>query len=91
MINTTQILQQIRFRGGRYTGGYTDDSVAQQSGGGSGSASYDISILLRQILNAINKSNEHLVKIAAKELSVNVRSIRDGIKRVEMLERNASR
>ena len=91
MINTTQILQQIRFRGGRYTGGYSDDSVAQQSGGGSGSASYDISILLRQILNAINKSNEHLVKIAAKELSVNVRSIRDGIKRVEMLERNASR
>lgn len=91
MINTTQILQQIRFRGGRYTGGYTDDSVAQQSGGGSGSSSYDISILLRQILNAINKSNEHLVKIAAKELSVNVRSIRDGIKRVEMLERNASR
>ena len=91
MINTTQILQQIRFRGGRYTGGYTDNSVAQQSGGGSGSASYDISILLRQILNAINKSNEHLVKIAAKELSVNVRSIRDGIKRVEMLERNASR
>lgn len=89
MINTTQILQQIRFRGGRYTGGYSDDSVAQQSGGGS--ASYDISILLRQILNAINKSNEHLVKIAAKELSVNVRSIRDGIKRVEMLERNASR
>lgn len=91
MINTTQILQQIRFRGGRYTGGYTDDSVAQQSGGGAGSSSYDISILLRQILNAINKSNEHLVKIAAKELSVNVRSIRDGIKRVEMLERNASR
>ena len=91
MINTTQILQQIRFRGGRYTGGYSDDSVAQQSGGGSGSASYDISILLRQVLNAINKSNEHLVKIAAKELSVNVRSIRDGIKRVEMLERNASR
>lgn len=91
MINTTQILQQIRFRGGRYTGGYSDDSVAQQSGGGSGSASYDISILLRQILNAINKSNEHLVKIATKELSVNVRSIRDGIKRVEMLERNASR
>lgn len=91
MINTTQILQQIRFRGGRYTGGYSDDSVAQQSGRGSGSSSYDISILLRQILNAINKSNEHLVKIAAKELSVNVRSIRDGIKRVEMLERNASR
>lgn len=91
MINTTQILQQIRYKGGRYTGGYTDDGSNPLPGGGTGSSSYDITTLLQQILAALRKSNEHLTRIAAKDLSVNVRSIRDGIKRVEMLERNASR
>lgn len=91
MINTTQILQQIKYKGGRYTGGYTDDGSNPLSGGGTGSSSYDITTLLQLILAALRKSNEHLTRIAAKDLSVNVRSIRDGIKRVEMLERNASR
>lgn len=91
MINTTQILQQIRYKGGRYTGGYTDDGSNPLPGGGTGSSSYDITTLLQLILAALRKSNEHLTRIAAKDLSVNVRSIRDGIKRVEMLERNASR
>lgn len=90
MINTTQILQQIRYKGGRYTGGYTDDGSNPLPGGGTGSSSYDITTLLQLILAALRKSNEHLTRIAAKDLSVNVRSIRDGIKRVEMLERNAS-
>lgn len=91
MINTTQILQQIRYKGGRYTGGYTDDGSNPLPGGETGSSSYDITTLLQLILAALRKSNEHLTRIAAKDLSVNVRSIRDGIKRVEMLERNASR
>lgn len=91
MINTTQILQQIKYKGGRYTGGYTDDGSNPLPGGGTGSSSYDITTLLQLILAALRKSNEHLTRIAAKDLSVNVRSIRDGIKRVEMLERNASR
>lgn len=91
MINTTQILQQIRYKGGRYTGGYTDDGSNPLPGGGTGSSSYDNTTLLQLILAALRKSNEHLTQIAAKDLSVNVRSIRDGIKRVEMLERNASR
>lgn len=91
MINTTQILQQIRYKGGRYTGGYTDDGSNPLPGGGTGSSSYDITTLLQLILAALRKSNEHLTRIAAKDLSVNVRSIRDGIKRLEMLERNASR
>lgn len=91
MINTTQILQQIRYKGGRYTGGYTDDGSNPLPGGGTGSSSYDNTTLLQLILAALRKSNEHLTRIAAKDLSVNVRSIRDGIKRVEMLERNASR
>lgn len=91
MINTAQILQQIRYKGGRYTGGYTDDGSNPLPGGGTGSSSYDITTLLQLILAALRKSNEHLTRIAAKDLSVNVRSIRDGIRRVEMLERNASR
>lgn len=91
MINTTQILQQIKYKGGRYTGGYTDDGSNPLPGGGTGSSSYDITTLLQLILAALRKSNEHLTRIAAKDLSVNVRSIRDGIKKVEMLERNASR
>lgn len=91
MINTTQILQQVRIRSGRYNGGYTSDSSNQLPVDDNGTSSYDIRVLLNLILAELRNSNKYLGTISAKELTVNVRAIRDGLKRVDMLEKNASR
>lgn len=90
MINTTQILQQVRMRNGKYNGGYTTDSATQVESF-SGASSYDIKVLIQLILAELRISNKHLSNIATKEMTVSVRTIRDGIKRLEMLEKNASR
>lgn len=90
MINTTQILQQVRMRNGKYNGGYTTDSATQVESI-SGASSYDIKVLIQLILAELRISNKHLNNIATKEMTVSVRTIRDGIKRLEMLEKNASR
>lgn len=89
MINTTQILEQVRTKSGRYSGGYTSDSSV--SGNQSNYSSGDVHSMLNVIIQLLRKSNENLSAIAAKKLTVDVRSVRDGIKRVEALERNASR
>ncbi|MCF2592873.1 phage tail tape measure protein [Bacteroides caecigallinarum] len=89
MINTTQILEQVRTKSGRYSGGYTSDSSV--SGSQSNYSSGDVHSMLNVIIQLLRKSNENLSAIAAKKLTVDVRSVRDGIKRVEALERNASR
>lgn len=90
MINTTQILQQVRMKNGKYNGGYTTDSATQVESI-SGASSYDIKVLIQLILAELRISNKHLSNIATKEMTVSVRTIRDGIKRLEMLEKNASR
>lgn len=90
MINTTQILQQVRMRNGKYNGGYTTDSATQVESI-TGASSYDIKVLIQLILAELRISNKHLSNIATKEMTVSVRTIRDGIKRLEMLEKNASR
>lgn len=89
MINTTQILEQVRTKSGRYSGGYTSDSSV--SGSQSNYSSGDVHSMLNVIIQLLRKSNENLSAIAAKKLTVDVRSVRDGIKRIETLERNASR
>lgn len=89
MINTTQILEQVRTKSGRYSGGYTSDSSV--SGSQSNYSSGDVHSMLNVIIQLLRKSNDNLSAIAAKKLTVDVRSVRDGIKRVEALERNASR
>lgn len=87
MINTTQILEQVRTRTGRYDGGFTDP--ASPSDSPSGAVSMDA--LLRLILETLRTGNTHLQTIAGKELMVDVRAVRDGIRRVDRLEANASR
>lgn len=91
MLNTTQILQQVRIRSGRYSGGYTDDTTNSLPVDNGGFSSSEILAWIKIIAKELQKSNVHLSAIAAKELTVNVRSVRDGIKRMEMLEKNASR
>lgn len=87
MINTTQILEQVRTRTGRYDGGFTEP--ASPSDSPSGAVSMDA--LLRLILETLRTGNTHLQTIAGKELMVDVRAVRDGIRRVDRLEANASR
>lgn len=87
MINTTQILEQVRTRTGRYDGGFTDP--ASPSDSPSGAVSTDA--LLRLILETLRTGNTHLQTIAGKELTVDVRAVRDGIRRLDRLEANASR
>lgn len=91
MLNTTQILQQVRIRNGRYSGGYTDDTTNSIPMDNGGFSSSEILAWIKIIVKELQKSNVHLSAIAAKDLTVNVRSVRDGIKRLEMLEKNASR
>lgn len=91
MLNTTQILQQVRIRSGRYSGGYTDDTTNSLPVDNGGFSSSEILAWIKIIAKELQKSNIHLSAIAAKDLTVNVRSVRDGIKRLEMLEKNASR
>lgn len=91
MLNTTQILQQVRIRNGRYSGGYTDDTTNPIPMDNGGFSSSEILAWIKIIAKELQKSNVHLSDIAAKDLTVNVRSVRDGIKRLEMLEKNASR
>lgn len=91
MLNTTQILQQVRVRSGRYSGGYTDDTTNPIPVDNGGFSSSEILAWIKIIAKELQKSNIHLSAIAAKDLTVNFRSVRDGIKRLEMLEKNASR
>lgn len=93
MLNTTQILEQVRTRSGKYGGGYVDTSdysMALSSDKGnvlSGLTSEQRS----QIVRLLARNNELLEILAKKELVVDSRKVRDGIKRLEVLEGNVSR
>lgn len=90
MLNTTQILEQVRTRGGRLSGGFSDDST----GGGVSSASPlpGFSAEQRsQVVLLLEENNRLLTLLTEKELVVDPRKVRDGIDRVNRLERNVSR
>lgn len=90
MLNTTQILEQVRTKSGKYSGGYSDDSV-------SSSSRYTVSghimdeETLRKLFVLLNTNNDLLQSILEKDLIVDSRAIRDGIKKLERMERNVSR
>ena len=90
MLNTTQILEQIRTKSGKYSGGYSDDSV-------SSSPRYAVSghimdeETLRRLFVLLNTNNDLLQSILDKDLIVDPRAVRDGIKKLERMERNVSR
>ena len=90
LLNTTQILEQVRTRSGRYGGGYTADN----SGTSRPSASplSGMSPEQRsQVVNLLIENNRLLGILCDKELVVDPRKVRDGIRRVERLEQNVSR
>lgn len=93
MINTTQILEQVKTRSGKYAGGFVD---AGESSGASFAASNVSSSgltpeLRTQIVLLMKENNRLLEVICNKELVVDARKIRDSIRRVEQLEKNVSR
>ena len=85
MLNTTQILERVKYVGGKYDGGYSDDPQTTSLPSG------DFSIILRQILDAVRNNSDYLSAISNKDLKIDVRAVRDGITQVERLERNARR
>jgi hypothetical protein len=91
MLNTTQILEQVRTRSGKYSGGYSAEETGVLSQSFSGPVSELTPEQRLQIVVLLQKNNELLKAILDKELVVDPRKVRDGIKRVEMLESNVRR
>ena len=93
MINTTQILEQVRTRSGKYAGGFVDTGDSS----GSSFAASDISSSgltpeqWKQLVELMKENNRLLQVVCNKELIVDARKVRDSIKRVEQLEKNVSR
>lgn len=93
MLNTTQILEQVRTRSGKYAGGYSEPDTAATGGPSSiGGTVPSFSPDTRlQIVRLLMRNNELLEILAQKELVVDSRKVRDGIKRIEVLESNVRR
>lgn len=90
MINTTQILEQVRTRSGKYSGGFTDDAPSPKSFAGTSSPELTPTQRL-QIVQLLAENNRLLEVLCNKELVVDPRKVRDSIKKVERLESNVSR
>lgn len=90
MLDTTQILEQVRTRAGKYSGGYTSGD-STDLGGTSFTVDNRIIGFLQRIVALLQEGNGSLSKLAGKDLVVDVRAVRDGIRRVEKIEANASR
>lgn len=92
MINTTQILEQVRTRSGKYAGGFVDEGPAGTSFAATDIPSSGITPELRAQIIELMKENNHLLQVICdKELVVDSRKVRDGIRHIEKLERNVSR
>ena len=90
MLNTTQILEQIRTRGGRYSGGYT----AENAGASRSSASPLPGFTAEQrsqVVFLLEENNRLLTVLTQKELVVDPRKVRDSINHINRLEQNVSR
>lgn len=89
MLNTPMILEQVRIKG-RYDGGYSASSgtVATSATGAWSSIPEELRI---QLVTLMSENNELLRAIRDKELVVDPRKVRDGIDRINSLEKNVSR
>ncbi len=90
MLNTTQILEQVRTRGGRLSGGYVDDSAGASRSSASPLPGFSAE-QRSQVVLLLEENNRLLTLLTEKELVVDPRKVRDGIDRVNRLERNVSR
>lgn len=92
MLNTTQILEQVKTRSGKYSGGYADDFDSSTVNLSRQMDSQALSPEVRkQVISLLQENNRLLSLLCDKELIVDARKVRDAIKRVEQLEKNVSR
>lgn len=93
MINTTQILEQVRTRSGKYAGGFVDtgDSSSSSFAASDISSSGLTPEQWKQLVELMKENNRLLQVVCNKELIVDARKVRDSIKRVEQFEKNVSR
>lgn len=91
MLNTTQILEQVRTRSGKYSGGYSEESSTSSSSMYSVSGHIMDEDTLRKLFILLNTNNDLLQAILEKDLIVDSRAVRDGLKKLERMERNVSR
>ena len=89
-IDTTQILDRIRTKAGRYTGGYSGQSTSAVS---NVSAPSDTQVLqmLNRIIVLLQAGNANTEKMANQGIPLDVRTIRDGLKKLDRLEANVTR
>ncbi len=90
MLNTTQILEQVRLGKGRYQGGYSNENTGLSRPSASLLAGMTAE-QRSQVVVLLQENNRLLTILTEKELVVDPRKVRDGIKHVEQLERNISR
>lgn len=86
-LNTTQILEKTRTRAGYYEGGYTSKPT------GSAVVGMDpgITAMLQRIIVLLQAGNDNTYKIANGGLYIDVRTVRDSLKKLERLESNVNR
>lgn len=90
MLNTTQILEQVRTTGGRYDGGYSGSNASDARSSASPFAGMSAE-QRSQVVQLLVENNRLLTILTEKELVVDPRKVRDAIKHVNHLEKNVSR
>ena len=89
-INTTQILERTRTQAGRYSGGYSGTNTSMNTVAVGGSDTQVLQMLNRIIL-LLQAGNANTEKMANQGIPLDVRTIRDGLKKLDRLEANVSR
>ena len=89
-INTTQILERTRTQAGRYSGGYSGTSASSNTVAVGGTDTQVLQMLNRIIL-LLQAGNANTDKMANQGIPLDVRTIRDGLKKLDRLEANVSR
>ena len=89
-INTTQILERTRTQAGRYSGGYTGSNPSMNTVNVGGTDTQVLQMLNRIIL-LLQAGNANTDKMANQGIPLDVRTIRDGLKKLDRLEANVSR
>ena len=89
-IDTTQILERTRTKAGRYAGGYSTD-VRTTANMGVATSDTQVLQMLNRIILLLQVGNENTGKMANQGLPLDVRTIREGIKKLDRLEANVSR
>lgn len=90
-IDTAQILERTRTRAGRYSGGYSGQNAPTSVSSVASGSDGQVVQLLNRIIALLQTGNENTSKMANQGIPLDVRTIRDGLKKLDRLEANVSR